>query len=133
MRPSLFAALIALLSSASGPASAGVVSPDLGLLQEQNRIKIESEGKIQRDILDPILGKGKAASFVDVEMEVKLESEESTRSGMGVSEKYREKAPAPRGGMQTTYVLPGIPKPKTITQEPTTPDRPEQSQAQQAQ
>ncbi|MDO8756735.1 MAG: hypothetical protein Q7J64_01875, partial [Elusimicrobiota bacterium] len=111
----------------------GVVSPNLGLLQEQNHIKAESELKIQRDVLDPILGKGKAATFVDVEMEVRLESEESMRSGMGVAEKYKEKAPGPKGGMQTTFVLPGIPKPKTITSGPDTPDRPEQSQAQQAQ
>lgn len=133
MRASLFAALLALLSSAPLPAAAGVVSPNLGLLQEQNHIKADAELKIQRDVLDPILGKGKAAPFVDVEMEVKLESEESMRSGMGVSEKYKEKAPGPKGGMQTTFVLPGIPKPKTITQGPETPDRPEASQAQQAQ
>ncbi|MCR4293908.1 MAG: hypothetical protein NUW21_00115, partial [Elusimicrobia bacterium] len=133
MRASLFAALIALLSSAPTPAAAGVVPPSLGLLQEQNRIKSDAELKIQRDVLDPILGKGKAAPFVDVEMEIKLESEESMRSGMGVSEKYKEKAPGPKGGMQTTFVLPGIPKPKTITQGPETPDRPEASQAQQAQ
>lgn len=133
MRASLFAALLALLSSAPLPAAAGVVSPNLGLLQEQNHIKADAELKIQRDVLDPILGKGKAAPFVDVEMEIKLESEESMRSGMGVSEKYKEKAPGPKGGMQTTFVLPGIPKPKTITQGPETPDRPEASQAQQAQ
>lgn len=116
-----------------GTAAAGVVAPDLGLLQEQTRIKMESESKIQRDVLDPILGKGRSASFVDVEMEVKVESEEKTSSGMGLAEKYKEKAPAVRGGMQTTFVLPGIPKPKTITQGPQTPVRPEQSQAQQAQ
>ena len=133
MRASLSIGLIALLSSAPMPAAAGVVSPNLGLLQEQNHIKADAELKIQRDVLDPILGKGKAAPFVDVEMEVKLESEESQRSGMGVSEKYKEKAPGPKGGMQTTFVLPGIPKPKTISHGPETPDRPEQSQAQQAQ
>ncbi|HAZ08930.1 MAG TPA: hypothetical protein DCZ01_10510 [Elusimicrobia bacterium] len=116
-----------------GAAVAGVVAPDLGLLQEQTRIKTESELKIQRDVLDPILGKGRSASFVDVEMEVKVESEEKTSSGMGLAEKYKEKAPAVRGGMQTTFVLPGIPKPKTIIQGPQTPLRPEQSQAQQAQ
>ena len=133
MRALSFAALFALLSSAPRPAAAGVVSPNLGLLEQQNHIKADSEQKIQRDVLDAILGKGKAAPFVDVEMEVKLESEESQRSGMGVAEKYKEKAPGPKGGMQTTFVLPGIPKPKTITQGPETPDRPEQSQAQQAQ
>ena len=131
MRFVAFAVLLAL--SPALRAAGGVVSPDLGLLEQQNHIKADSEQKIQRDVLDTILGKGKASPFVDVEMEVKLESEESQRSGMGVAEKYKEKAPGPKGGMQTTFVLPGIPKPKTITQGPETPDRPEASQAQQAQ
>ncbi len=131
MRLSALAALL-VWAPALRPASAAIVAPDLTLLQEQHRIKTESEDKIQREILDPILGKGKAAPFVDVDMEVKAESEESTRSGMGVAEKYKEKAPAARGGMQTTFVLPGIPKPKTITAQQS-PEKPEQSQAQQAQ
>ena len=62
-------AIIALLTgapSARPAAAAGVVAPDLALLQEQNRIKAESEQRIQHDVLDPILGKGKAAAFVDV-------------------------------------------------------------------
>ena len=121
-----------VLAPALPPASAAISAPDLTLLQEQHRIKTESEDKIQREILDPILGKGKAAPFVDVEMEVKAESEESTRSGMGLAEKYKEKAPAARGGMATTFVLPGIPKPKTITAQQS-PEKPEQAQAQQAQ
>lgn len=130
MRSSAFAVLLAWAPAL--PAAAAIVAPDLTLLQEQHRIKTESEDKIQREILDPILGKGKAAPFVDVEMEVKAESEESRRSGMGLAEKYKEKAPAARGGMQTTFVLPGIPKPKTITSQ-TNPEKPEQAQAQQAQ
>lgn len=127
-------ALLALILTAGGAllARAALVAPDLALLQEQNRIKSESEEKIQHDVLDPILGKGKASAFVDVQMEVKVESEESTREGMGLAEKYKEKAPTQSAGMQTTYVLPGIPKPKTITQQ-ATPARPEQAQAQQAQ
>jgi tetratricopeptide (TPR) repeat protein len=131
MRLSALAALL-FWAPALRPASAAIVAPDLTLLQEQHRIKTESEDKIQHEILDPILGKGKAAPFVDVEMEVKAESEESTRSGMGLAEKYKEKAPAARGGMQTTFVLPGIPKPKTITAQQN-PEKPEQAQAQQAQ
>ncbi len=131
MRASVLAALLAC-TPALRPAAAAVMAPDLTLLQEQNRIKTESEDKIQNEILDPILGKGKAVAFVDVGMEVKVESEESQRAGMGIAEKYHEKAPAARGGMQTTFVLPGIPKPKTITAQQS-PERPEQSQAQQAQ
>ncbi|MDD5656490.1 MAG: FliG C-terminal domain-containing protein [Elusimicrobia bacterium] len=115
-------------------ARAGVASPDIGLLQEQNRVKKDSEEKIQRDVLDPILGKGNAVVFVDVEMELKLEKEESTRSGMGLVEKYHEKqGMQAKGGLQTTYVLPGIPKPKTITAQQGPPERPESAQAQQAQ
>ena len=131
MRVILAAALV--WASAVPIGAAGVAAPDLSLLQEQTRIKKESEEKIQRDVLDPILGKGKAAPFVDVEMEVKLESEESTREGMGIAEKYKEKAGPNTKGMSTTFILPGIPKPKTITQGPEQAERPEQSQAQQAQ
>ena len=132
MRCLLLAALLAG-PLAVRPGVAAVIAPDLGLLQEQARIKADSELKIQRDVLDSILGKGKAMPFVDVEMELKLESEESQRMGMGLAEKYKEKGGGQKGGMQTTFVLPGIPKPKTITSGPQTPDRPEQAQAQQAQ
>src|ERR1019366_5562564 len=125
MRLSLLATLLLMTSSLGTMSSAAIVAPDLALLQEQNRIKADSELRIQRDVLDPILGKGKAAPFVDVEMEVKAESEESTREGMGIAEKYKEKAPAAAGGMQTTFVLPGIPKPKTITQQKENPEKPE--------
>ncbi len=130
MRLSPLAALILMTSSLGTPSFAVIVAPDLALMQEQNRIKADSETRIQHDVLDPILGKGKASPFVDVEMEIKAESEESMRSGMGINEKYKEKAPAPSGGMQTTFVLPGIPKPKTITAQKETPEKPEQSQAQ---
>ena len=133
MRLSPLIAALLFWAPSTRTAFAGLVAPDLALLQEQNRIKADSESRIQHDVLDPILGKGKASPFVDVEMEIKAESEESMRSGMGINEKYKEKAPAPAGGMQTTFVLPGIPKPKTITQQKETPEKPEQSQAQQAQ
>lgn len=125
---------ILLFAAAFAPrANAAVVAPDIGLLQEQSRIKRESEEKIQKDVLDPILGKGMASAFVDVEMEIKVESEESTRSGMGLAERYRERMGMQKSaGMQTTFVLPGIPKPKTVAGNQG-PERPESSQAQQAQ
>jgi flagellar motor switch protein FliG len=119
------------LVRATGLSLAAVVAPDLGLLKEQNRIKEESELRIQRDILDPILGKGSAMPFVDVEMEVKLEDEQSTRSGMGLAEKYREKlAQSKQGSLQSLEVMPGIPKPKTISANDN--NKPEAAQAQQA-
>jgi flagellar motor switch protein FliG len=125
------ACLCGLLAAA---ASAAVNSPDLGLLQEQERIKTESQEKLQRDVLDPILGKGNAVAFVDVEMELNIENEDETRSGMGLVEKYKEKqGMQAKGGLQTTFVMPGIPKPKTITAGKDTPEKPEAAQAQQAQ
>jgi flagellar motor switch protein FliG len=116
--------------------AAGVSSPDLGLLEEQNRIKKDSEEKIQRDVLDPILGKGKAMAFVDVEMHVKIERQQSNRSGMGLAERYKEKIGGDRSaGAQTINILPGVPKPKTITQGTAQGglERPESVRAQQSQ
>lgn len=124
--------LVGALACAGTLWAASVQGPDLGLLQEQNRIKQESEQKIQHDILDPIVGKGNAMAFVDVDMEVTVENEDETKAGMGLAEKYREKQGPKSAGMQTTYVMPGIPKPKTITAQGA-PDKPESAMAQQAQ
>lgn len=131
--PALAAGVALALLCAGAPSRAEVKSPDIGLLQEQARIKSESEHKIQTAVLDPILGKNTAMPFVDVEMEIKLESEESTRSGMGLAEKYKEKqGMAQKAGMQTTFVMPGIPRPKTISAN-ASPEKPESATAQQAQ
>ncbi len=130
-------ALLLLLSlglTAERAVAATPQAPDLKLLDEQNRVKQESEAKIQEDVLDPILGKGAAIPFVDVEMEVKVESEESTRTGMGLAERYREKqSMQAKAGMQTTYVLPGVPTPKTISSGDKNPPKPDAAQATQAQ
>ncbi len=132
MERRFFALSLCALVGLSAPLDGAVVAPDIGLLQEQNRIKSESETRIQKDILDPILGDGEAKVFVDVEMEVNVENEETNRSGMGLAEKYKEKqAEMSKGGMVTTYVLPGVPKPKTVSAGPDN-QRPESAQAQQA-
>ncbi len=124
--------LILLLAAGSRPGLCAIVAPNIDLLKEENRIKNESEAMIQNDILDPILGKGEAVPFVDVEMEIKVESEDSTRAGMGLAEKYREKLAAESmAAMPTIDVMPGIPKPKTITGNG--PQKPEAASAQQAQ
>lgn len=96
--------------------AAPLVAPDIGLLKEQNRIKEQSEKKIQDEILDPILGPGEAVAFVDVEMSVKVESEQSSRKGMGEAQRYHEKkGPQDSANMNTNFVMPGIPKPTAIT------------------
>ena len=108
--------LIFLLTAARTIQSAPLVAPDIDLLKEQNQIKLESEKKIQDEILDPILGPGEAVAFVDVEMSVKVESERSTRKGVGEAQKYHEKNKNSNGAdMNTNFVMPGIPKPTAIT------------------
>ncbi|MBI5210304.1 MAG: tetratricopeptide repeat protein [Elusimicrobia bacterium] len=132
-RPSRALLASALMAAGVCSWAAKLESPDLGLLQEQNRIKQESEVKIQRDILDPVLGEGRARVFVDVEMEVKIEREESKRSGLGLAERYKEKLGQQKGGgADTLYVLPGIPKPKTIAQGGGSENKPESLLARQS-
>jgi flagellar motor switch protein FliG len=111
--------VLALTAAAVGAVMAvPIPSPDLGLLQEQNRIKSESQDT--------------ATVFVDVEMEVKMEREEAQRKGMGLAERYKEKMGAKQGmGADTLYVLPGVPKPKTISQGLST-DKPESLLARQS-
>ncbi len=130
--PRVLFALGAMLCAGPGE-TARIGPPDLGLLVEQNRIKKESEEKIQRDILDPILGPGKAMVFVDVEMELRTEREESQRAGMGLAERYKERVGASgSAGAQTLFILPGIPKPKTVASGGL-PEKPESVRAQQSQ
>lgn len=130
MRNSILGCVLSAAAAASAAAAPGGV--DIGLLQEQNRIKNESEAKIQRDVLDPILGKGTAMAFVDVEMELKMEHETSTRDGMGIVEKYRQKVAANQKNVANgDFALPGVPRPKSISAA-TGNERPENAQAQQA-
>jgi tetratricopeptide (TPR) repeat protein len=132
MRALLLAALVVWAPAAARAAGDDIVAPDLTLLKEQNRIKTEAEDKIQNEILDPILGKGEAAAFVDLEMEVNVQSERKTKAGMGIAQRYKEKAPTITQGLATSFVLPGIPKPKSITAQKT-PEHPAAAQAQEAQ
>ena len=128
-------ALLALLLALPRPTGAAISVPDTSLLQDQDRIKRDSEEKIRKDILDPILGKDQAMVFVDVEMDVKIEREEKVKQGMGLAERYKEKLGGERSaGAQTMFVLPGIPKPKTIAGSgASAPEKPESVRAQQSQ
>lgn len=124
-----------ILGQARPAAFAQTGTSSLSAMEEENRIKRESEEKIQKSILDPILGQGKAVVFVEVEMELKATRQESNRSGMGLAERYKEKLGQDRtAGAQTTFLLPGVPKPRTISQgDDKSPERPETVRAQQSQ
>ncbi|MBI4423954.1 MAG: hypothetical protein HY554_09520, partial [Elusimicrobia bacterium] len=125
----------AFLFWAGGPAElcAAVAAPDLDLLRQESEVKRELQDKIQADILDPILGKDRAKVFVDIELEVMAQRRENVRAGLGLAERYREKPGARSAGIQTQFVLPGIPKPKNVANPSSLGgDKPEAAQGQTA-
>ncbi|MBI4668098.1 MAG: tetratricopeptide repeat protein [Elusimicrobia bacterium] len=85
--------------------------PNLSILEKERQLRSELESKIQTDILDPILGKGKAVVFVSIELDIVTLRQNLTQSGAGMS----SKSLAQSGLMaETEYILPGIPKPKSL-------------------
>lgn len=90
--------------------------PNLSLLEKERQLRSELEKKIQSDILDPILGRGKAMVFVSIELDVVTITEKMVQSGLGVASKSDAQS---KLFADTEYVLPGIPKPKTLAETPT--------------
>ncbi|MFA6094041.1 MAG: FliG C-terminal domain-containing protein [Elusimicrobiota bacterium] len=103
-----------LLSAGPGRAADVVQVPPLSLIEARDQIIRESEGRIQKDILDPLLGKDRATVFVDVDLEMKAQRRESLREGAGVAEKYKEKGEKGQS-VFGDWALPGVPKPKSIS------------------
>lgn len=105
-------------------AFAAVDMPDLSIVDREQQMKRQVEEKIQNDILDPIFGKGKAMTFVDIELDVISRTQEQQRRGTGTIERKGEAGPgSPR--TETQFILPGVPKPKLFT---SMVDKPEASQ-----
>ncbi|HBA59760.1 MAG TPA: hypothetical protein DCZ92_02840 [Elusimicrobia bacterium] len=112
------------------PATASAID-DVGIsvMERQDNLRREVETKIKNEILDPILGAGKAFVFADVELEVVTKRAEQTKEGMGIIQKYKEKNTASSQDMD--FLMPGIPKPKSVLGGES--KRPEAAQGQQAQ
>ena len=102
-----------LLFAQIAPAAAPE-SMNISIMEKQESLKARVENKIKTEILDPILGPEKSFVFADVELEVVSKKSEETREGMGVIQKYKEQG-TPPGGADTDFILPGIPKPKSVT------------------
>src|SRR5262249_44703017 len=122
-----------LFSAPALPVRAAVEAPDLSLLEQEQRIKVQAEEKIQKDILDPILGHGKGMVFVDVQLEIVAVSWATSQVQAGAREAYKAAEGAGGIGGETKYILPGVPIQKGTTPNPLLVERPEQSQQQQAQ
>ncbi len=126
MRKLLLAVLLAMLPALL----AAQMGMDTSLMEKQDSMRRETETKIKKEILDPILGADKSFVFADVELEVIAKKAEQTKEGLGVIQKYKEK----KGGANnpdTDFLLPGIPKPKSVLGAEN--KRPEAASGQQAQ
>jgi len=131
----LFAAL-ALVMSLWTPRvsaqSAALSNPmmETSLMQKQDSMRREVETKVKKEILDPILGADKSFVFADVELEVISKKAEQSKEGLGVMQKYKEKGASDEAA-DTDFILPGIPKPRSVLGGEN--KRPEAAQGQQAQ
>lgn len=110
----LLAALAALPNLLLAQVNSGVEPPKLTLIERREAIIRDSEKRIQEEILDRVLGPGKASAFVDVELDVKASRRENLRAGAGSAEKNKIKM-GQSDALKTDFVLPGVPKPKNIT------------------
>ncbi|MDA8131674.1 MAG: tetratricopeptide repeat protein [Elusimicrobia bacterium] len=126
--------LIAALLLAAIPAlpAGAPAQEDMGtsLMQKQDSMRREVETKIKKEILDPILGADRSFVFADVELEVIAKKAEQSKEGLGVMQKYKEKG-AGQEAADTNFILPGIPKPRSVLGGDN--KRPEAAQGQQAQ
>lgn len=124
--------LAMLLAATSAPAALnGAESMDTSILEKQDSLRRETETTIKKQILDPILGPDKSFVFADVQLEVISKKAEQNKEGVGVIQKYKEKGAQDEGAGDTDFILPGIPKPKSVLTKDN--KRPEAAQGQQAQ
>lgn len=113
MRASLSLALT-LAAALGGSARAQIETPKLELIAQRDEIAKTAYGRVQREILDRMLGEGKASVFVDVEVELKASRRENLRFGAGAAEKNKIKEGANAGINKSSFILPGVPRPKNI-------------------
>ncbi|HBE88749.1 MAG TPA: hypothetical protein DDW67_06370 [Elusimicrobia bacterium] len=90
------------------------VGTGMSVIEKQDSLRRETETKIKKEILDPIFGEGKSFVFADVELEIIARKADQSREGVGVMQKYKEKGGQDGEQQQSEFLLPGIPKPKSI-------------------
>ncbi|MBI2362793.1 MAG: hypothetical protein HYV15_05365, partial [Elusimicrobia bacterium] len=105
---------ITLAAALGGTARAQIETPKLELIAQRDEIAKTAYGRVQREILDRMLGEGKASVFVDVEVELKASRRENLRFGAGAAEKNKIKDGAGSAINKSSFILPGVPKPKNI-------------------
>lgn len=104
-------------TTTSNSSGGGSSSPDVLLLEQEAKFQREKTEYLQQNVLDKILGPGKAVVIVEVEMG--LESR-VVEMGMGKSKSDKKKNEAdpsePQPVPQAKMLVPGVPMPKSIIQ-----------------
>jgi flagellar motor switch protein FliG len=104
-------------AASQAPASAAAPTADMTLLDLESKFEREKTEYLQQNILDKILGPGKAVVIVDVEMG--LESRD-TQMGMGKKKSDKKKNEGDNGEPQPAppakFLVPGVPMPKSVQQ-----------------
>src|SRR3989338_7535389 len=108
MRKLLFTVILAL-----PVLLAAQVGMDSSMMEKQDSMRRETETKVKKEILDPILGADRSFVFADVELEVIAKKAEQTKEGLGVIQKYKEKN-AGQANPDTDFLLPPLPKPRSV-------------------
>jgi len=85
----------------------GAAAPDPVIIEQENLIRREAEEKIQRDILDRILGEGRASVLVNVEVSLESEKRESGTAEGKVDDR--------KGLGDQDYILPWVPAQKSVS------------------
>jgi flagellar motor switch protein FliG len=107
-------ACFALPSRGQEKKDAADAGTGLSVIEKQDALRRETETKIKKEILDPIFGEGKSFVFADVELEIIARKSDQSRENIGVMQKYKEKGGQDADQQQSEFLLPGIPKPKSI-------------------
>jgi hypothetical protein len=105
-----------LLPRAVRPVSAAeAVSPDMQLLEQESKFEREKTQYLQENVLDKILGPGKAVVIVDVEMGLESRTAEM---GMNKNKSDKKKNEGEDGGPAPAarVLVPGVPMPKSVIQ-----------------
>jgi flagellar motor switch protein FliG len=121
---SFFGPVPALRAVDPAPAAMPALSPDMYLLEQESKFEREKTEYLQQNILDKVLGPGRAVVIVDVEMgletkamEMGMEKKKNTKK-KNEAEEGKEAQPAPQARM----LVPGVPMPKSVSSLAAPPD-----------
>ncbi len=101
----------------AAPQADSGLSPDMMLLEQESKFEREKTQYLQENVLDKILGPGKAVVIVDVEMGLESRTSEM---GMNKSKSDKKKNEHEDGNTvpQARVLVPGVPMPKSVWNSP---------------